>query len=52
MGDEMTTENKLMLIRCQLLLQKAQVENNILTAKSKLRHKKEKSRKIVISTSE
>ncbi|KAH3810508.1 hypothetical protein DPMN_138903 [Dreissena polymorpha] len=37
MGDEMTTEDKLMLMKCQLLLQKKTlVENSILIAKAKL----------------
>ena len=36
---KLTTEDKLMLMRCQLQLQKNQVENTILIAKAKLRQR-------------
>ncbi|KAH3871131.1 hypothetical protein DPMN_034325 [Dreissena polymorpha] len=42
MGDEMTTEDKLTLMSCQLLIQKAEVEKSILIAKAKLRQKNTK----------
>ncbi|KAH3797783.1 hypothetical protein DPMN_151370 [Dreissena polymorpha] len=37
MVDEMASEDKPMLMRCQHLLQRAQVENSILIAKAELR---------------
>ncbi|KAH3710946.1 hypothetical protein DPMN_070444 [Dreissena polymorpha] len=49
MDDEMTTDDKLMLMRCQLLLQ---VETVILIAKAKLRQRNRKFAKIFILTSE
>ncbi|XP_041369872.1 putative nuclease HARBI1 [Gigantopelta aegis] len=50
MGDEMTAEDKLMLMRCQLQLQKAQVENAIVIAKTKLRQRDREVVKKVVST--
>ncbi|KAH3753043.1 hypothetical protein DPMN_187673 [Dreissena polymorpha] len=45
MGDNMTTNDKLMLISSQLLLLKAQVEKGILIAKEKQRQRKRKHAK-------
>ncbi|KAH3843844.1 hypothetical protein DPMN_117375 [Dreissena polymorpha] len=50
MDDRMTTEKKLMLMRCQLLLQNAQGENSILVAKAKLRKSNRKVAKKCINT--
>ncbi|KAH3803718.1 hypothetical protein DPMN_131986 [Dreissena polymorpha] len=46
----MTTEDNLMLLRCQLLLQNTNVENLVLIAKEKLRQRNRKVARQIVST--
>ncbi|KAH3803639.1 hypothetical protein DPMN_131905 [Dreissena polymorpha] len=46
----MTTEDNLMLLRCQLLLQNTNVENLVLIAKEKLRQRSRKVARQIVST--